>query len=79
MPRSKKKITFIQYMNKKYAKELNYPERTHLFEHFDDYIMWLWYEKFNRNDEEYYSRLEDDMMEYSNMQTEYDRNANNEK
>lgn len=66
--------SFINYVNKKYKEELK-NSNTNLFVHFDDYILWLWYEKFNKNDELYYSRLEDDMMEYSNIQTEWSRRA----
>lgn len=39
------------------------------FNFFDDYILWLWEVRAKKNDNKYYMLLEEDMMEYSNMQT----------
>lgn len=54
MPRTQK-ITFLKYVNKKYKK---------IFNSFDDYTMWLFYDKHNKNTENYYYALEDDIAEY---------------
>ena len=54
---------FITYVNRKYCK---YNVK---FSYFDDYILWLYYDLLNSNESNYYSQLEKDIMEYSNMQT----------
>jgi len=54
VPRTKK-ISFLNFINRKYNK---------MFTCFDDYSMWLFYEKFNKNAEEYYYELEEDLILY---------------
>lgn len=69
MARNNKNRTFINFVNKKYAKELNRPLRSHLFCYYDDYAMWLFFEKCKEDYEEYYYLAEKDWKEYSDMQT----------
>lgn len=60
---SKYDTKFITFINRKY-RDLGV-----FFNFFDDYILWLYYDVFKENEEKYYSKLEEDLMEYSNMQT----------
>ena len=59
---SKYDTKFITYVNRKYNKDKV------LFETFDDYIMWLFYDYLRENKEKYYEQLEEDMKEYSEWQ-----------
>lgn len=61
--------TFIDFANKKYADEIKYFFLSHKFTVWDDYALYLYYVKFNENKEAYYSRLEDDLKEYSDLET----------
>lgn len=56
-------LKFTTFLNRKYKKYKVF------FTYFDDYILWLYYELCKSNEEEYYSKLEDDIWEYSNWQT----------
>ncbi len=69
MPRTPKRKTFISFVNKKYCDELERPLRSHLFQYYDDYACWLFFDKCNEDYEEYYMRAEEDWREYSNLQT----------
>ena len=60
---SKYDTKFITFINRKY-RNLGV-----FFNFFDDYILWLYYDVFKENEKKYYSKLEEDLMEYSNMQT----------
>lgn len=60
----------IVYMNQKY-KSYNV-----IFESFDDYIMFLFYNLCKRDEKKYYSKLEDDFIEYSNWQEKRLREVN---
>lgn len=51
-------------MNRKYD---------HLFNFFDDYVMWLFYEYCDSNKEKYYQTLEHDLWEYVDMQNGKER------
>ena len=57
---SKYNLTFIQFVNKKYSKR---------FQTFDSYALWL-YEIEEFENSRYYDKLEEDIKEYSNIQTE---------
>jgi hypothetical protein len=57
---SKYDTRFITFINRKYSSD---------FKYFDDYVIWLFYKKCNNNTENYYTRLEKDIWEYSNFQT----------
>lgn len=61
---SKYDTKFINFVNRKYKTD---------FEFFDDYILWLYYDYFNRNEEKYYKQLEKDLYEYSDFQTGKER------
>ncbi len=69
MPRLEKNRTFISFINKKYSKELNRPLRSHLFQYYDDYACWLFYEKCKQDYELYYIKAEEDWKAYSDFQT----------
>ena len=60
---SKYDYKFTTFLNRKYK------DKKVFFTYFDDYILWLYYEDCKCNEDEYYSRLEDDIWEYSNSQT----------
>ena len=57
---SKYNLTFIKFVNKKYNKK---------FKAFDDYGLWL-YELVDCKNSVYYDKLEEDIKEYSDFQTE---------
>ena len=70
MPRKNlKKSTFVDFVNRKYRKELNLPPTAVKFYTWDDYAIFLYFEKFKQDDEKYYYALENDLEEYSNIQT----------
>ena len=69
MPRSQKNITFINFVNKKYRKELELAPTAVKFYYWDDYAIWLWLKKFKEDDDKYYEALEQDIKEYSDLQT----------
>lgn len=69
MPRSQRKITFINFVNKKYRKELGLSPTAVKFYYWDDYAMWLYFKKYKKNDDRYYEALEEDIKEYSDLQT----------
>lgn len=68
MPRSKKNISFMSFINKKYKSILGKEINSTMFYNFDDYALYLFYDKYKMNTEKYYWRLEDDFREYVNMQ-----------
>ena len=57
-------LRFLTLMNRKYNKE---------FVYFDDYIMWLYYEFVNENEEKYYKTLEKDLWDYVDFQSGKER------
>lgn len=57
---SKYDTKFITYMNRKYEKS---------FKQFEEYIMWLFYNKSQERKDIYYEQLEKDFWEYSDFQT----------
>lgn len=61
---SKYDTKFINFVNRKYKSD---------FEFFDDYVLWLYYDYFNMNEEKYYKQLEKDIYEYSDFQTGKER------
>jgi len=64
---SKYDTKFLTFVNRKYSLfRVN-------FEFFDDYVLWLYYEYFKKDEESYYKQLESDIMEYSNFQTGKER------
>ena len=76
---ARKKSSFINYVNQKYCKELGKKERSHLFDYWDDYAMWLFYEKAKEDETKYYAVLEKDIWEYSDKQTGTIKEAKNNK
>ena len=68
MPRSKKNVSFINFVNSKYRKLLNYSQTSVLFYDIDDYLLFLYFDYYKKDDDKYYSKLEDDLIEYSNQQ-----------
>lgn len=69
MSRSSRNKTFINFVNQKYSKELERPLRSHIFQYYDDYACWLFYEKCKEDYEQYYINAEEDWKEYSDFQT----------
>lgn len=64
---SKYDTKFLTFVNRKYSLfRVN-------FEFFDDYVLWLYYDYFKKDEESYYKQLESDIMEYSNFQTGKER------
>lgn len=64
---SKYDTKFLTFVNRKYNLfRVN-------FEFFDDYVLWLYYDYFKKDEESYYKQLECDIMEYSNFQTGKER------
>lgn len=70
---SKYDTKFVTFLNRKYKKYNVF------FTYFDDYILWLYYEKLKCNEKKYYQELEDDIWEYSNWQTGKPKDDNYEK
>lgn len=64
---SKLDTKFVTFMNRKYSKY------DVLFEYYDDYILWLFYEYCKCKEEVYYKQLEKDIWEYSDFQTGKER------
>ena len=62
--------SFIRFMNKKYREYLNLSKYAVLFYEWDDYSLWLFFEKNNGDVDEYYQDLEQDIMEYTEHQKE---------
>lgn len=58
---------FLTFMNKKYDKY------NILFEYYDDYILWLFYEYCKGDEDIYYSQLEDDLRDYVEFQSGKER------
>ena len=54
-------------MNRKYKK---YHVK---FDYWDDYILWLYYDLYKMNDEDYYTNLEQDIKEYVEFQSGKER------
>ena len=59
---------FVTFMTRKYIDS-----NVH-FRNFDDYVLWLY--DHSANEKDYYSRLEDDLKEYSDWQTDKGANRN---
>ena len=59
-------MKLIDFLNLQYK-----PEK--LFKYYDDYACYLYFDVFNKNDEEYYSQIEKDIKKYSDMQTGIER------
>ena len=57
---SKYNVTFVKFVNKKYNKK---------FKEFEDYGLWL-FELVDCKNSRYYDKLEEDIREYSDFQTE---------
>ena len=60
---SKYDIRFVTFMSRKYR---NFDKNVR-FRNFDEYVLWLYDD--SASEENYYSRLEDDLKEYSDWQT----------
>lgn len=58
---------FLTHMNRKYSKYKV------LFNFFDDYVMWLYYEYCESNRYKYYKQLEKDLWEYVEFQNGKER------
>lgn len=59
--------TFLSYMNKKYSRHnVN-------FRYFDDYILWLFYDRYKKDETKYYKRLEKDLWSYVEFQSGKER------
>ncbi len=69
MPRAEKSRTFINFINKKYRKQLNLSPTAVKFYYYDDYACWLFYKRCKEDYEDYYIKLEEDFREYSDLQT----------
>lgn len=69
MPKGKRRITFINWVNRKYREELGIGKNGYKFIYWDDYAIWLYFEKYKKDDERYYEALENDIKEYSDSQT----------
>lgn len=54
---------FLTFMNRKYKK---FKVK---FEFYDDYILWLYYDYFGKNERLYYKQLEKDLWEYVDFQS----------
>lgn len=67
--KTRNNTTFINWINRKYKKELNYPANVTKFYYWDDYAIWLYFEKFNQDDDKYYEALEQDIKEFCDWQT----------
>ena len=58
---------FLTLMNRKYKKyNVN-------FEFFDDYVLWLYYDFYKKDIEQYYKQLEKDLWEYVDFQSGKER------
>lgn len=64
---SKLDTKFLTFVNRKYS---NYNV---FFEFWDDYILWLYYDLYNKNEELYYHQLEKDLWEYVEFQSGRER------
>jgi len=63
---SKYDTKFLTFMNRKY-------HQFNAFEYFDDYILWLYYDFCNKDEELYYKNLEKDLWEYVEFQNGKER------
>ena len=61
--------TFIDFVNNKYKNKIKKAFRSKRFTTWDDYALWLYYIYSMKSVKFYYSKLEDDIKEYSDMQT----------
>lgn len=68
MPRSKRKISFLTFVNRKYKKLLQKKSNMTMFYDFDDYALFLYYDLYKKDYEDYYWNLENDLREYVNLQ-----------
>ena len=64
---SKYDTKFLTFMNRKYK---DYHVK---FDYWDDYILWLYYDLYKMNDENYYTNLEQDIKEYVEFQSGKER------
>lgn len=64
---SKYDTKFLTFMNRKYKK---YHVK---FDYWDDYILWLYYDLYKMNDDNYYTNLEQDIKEYVEFQSGKER------
>lgn len=56
-------LKFVTFANRKYKKfKVD-------FQYYDDYILWLYYDYFGANERLYLVQLEEDLKEYSDLQT----------
>lgn len=69
MTKGRRRITFMNWVNRKYRKELGLPPTARKFLYWDDYAIWLYFEKFKQDEAKYYEALEDDIKAYSDEQT----------
>lgn len=60
---SKYDTKFLTFMNRKYNRY-----NVH-FDFYDDYILWLYYDYFGKNEVSYYKQLEKDLWEYVDFQS----------
>ena len=63
---------YIDFMNKRYAKELIRRE-VPFFNYWDDYALFLFEILCDKNEEKYYELLEEDIKLYSDFQTGTER------
>jgi hypothetical protein len=79
MPRSRKSMTFISFINERQRDNYHFSAHSHEFEYWDDYAMWLYYTKAKENAWKYYGLLEEDIKAYSDMQTGKEQDTIREK
>lgn len=68
MTKTRSNITYINFLNRKYRKIFGLKDNVVLFYNIDDYVLFLFYDYFNKDEEKYYYRIEEDITEYSNIQ-----------
>jgi hypothetical protein len=66
-----KELSFMKWVNAKYREELKLHKTAVLFYEWDDYALFLYYDKCHQNDQIYYEKLEDDIKEYVDAQKDY--------
>lgn len=62
-------ITFIDFVSQKYRRLILKSFRSKRFTTWDDYALWLYYCLCRSRIQKYYELLEDDIKEYSDLQT----------
>ncbi|MCI9585687.1 MAG: hypothetical protein HFH45_03540 [Bacilli bacterium] len=68
MTRNNRNISFLTFVNRKYRKLSGQSPKVILFYDIDDYMLYLFYDVYNEDAEKYYYKLEEDLIEYVNLQ-----------